>query len=117
MTSLEKVRDHTTLCRFRNLLMSQNLWDKILNLINDQREGKGLKVKHSQGAIVDATLIGSAAHISESELKEIIEDRQDKRLYGDKGYASQSNKEMWRAKKTKNGLMEKAKRNKPLSSW
>jgi IS5 family transposase len=34
-----------------------------------------------------------------------------------RGYASQSNKEMLRAKKTKNGLMEKAKRNKPLSSW
>lgn len=185
VTSLEKVPDHTTLCRFRNLLMSQNLWDKILNLINDQLEGKGLKVTHSQGAIVDATLISSAArsrkeregiaidrqeenhyrieeqekfskdpdatwlkkgkrsyfgykgfmivdqedgyidqvhvtpaHISEvSELKEIIKDRQDKRLYGDKGYASQSNKEMLRAKKTKNGLMEKAKRNKPLSSW
>lgn len=186
VTSLEKVPDHTTLCRFRNLLMSQNLWDKVLNLINHQLEEKGLKVKHSQGAIVDATLISSAArprkemegiaidrqeeenhyrieeqeklskdpdaswlkkgkrsyfgykgfmivdqedgyidqvhvtpaHVSEvSELKEIIKDRKDKRLYGDKGYASQSNKEILRAKKTKNGLMEKAKRNKPLSSW
>ena len=186
ITGLEKVPDHTTLCRFRNLLMSQNLWETLLSLVNNQLEKKGLKVKQSQGAIIDATLIESAArprkemkgividreetgnqyiiedqvklskdpdatwlkkgkrtyfgykgfmltdqeegyidqvhaapaHVAEvSELKEIIEDRRDKRLYGDKGYASQSNKDLLRSKGIKNGLMEKAKRNKPLTHW
>jgi IS5 family transposase len=185
ITGLEKVPDHTTLCRFRNLLISQNLWEYLLAMVNYQLEQKGLKVKESQGAIIDATLIESAArprkemqgiavdreeenqydvvervmlskdpdatwlkkgkrsyfgykgfmiidqedgyihqvhvtpaHVSEvRELEEIMKTRRDKRLYGDKGYASQRNKDLLRAKGIKNGLMEKAKRNKPLTHW
>ena len=185
ITGLEKVPDHTTLCRFRNLLISQNLWDYLLAMVNHQLEQKGLKVKESQGAIIDATLIESAArpckemegmavdreeekeyaiegqvtlskdpdatelkkgkrsyfgykgfmiidqedgyihqvhvtpaHVSEvRELEEVMKNRRDKRLYGDKGYASQGNKGLLRSKRIKNGLMEKAKRNKPLTYW
>ena len=185
ITGLEKVPDHTTLCRFRNLLISQNLWEYLLAMVNYQLEQKGLKVKESQGAIIDATLIESAArprkemegiavdreeenqydveervtlskdpdatwlkkgkrsyfgykgfmvidqedgyihqvhvtpaHVSEvRELEEVIKKRRDKRLYGDKGYASQGNKDLLRSKGIKNGLMEKAKRNKPLTHW
>ncbi len=185
ITELEKVPDHTTFCRFRNLLISQDLWEPLLILINTQLEQRGLKVKESQGAIIDATLIESAArprkemegmaidreedneyevkdhislskdpdatwlkkgkrsyfgykgfmvidqedgyidqvhvtpaHVSEvRELEEVMKDRRDKRLYGDKGYASQGNKDMLRSKGIKNGLMEKAKRNKPLTHW
>ncbi|MEB3702658.1 IS5 family transposase [Candidatus Bealeia paramacronuclearis] len=185
ITGLEKVPDHTTLCRFRNLLISQNLWEYLLAMINYQLEQKGLKVKESQGAIIDATLIESAArprkemegmavdreedkeyaveeqvtlskdpdatwlkkgkrsyfgykgfmvidqedgyidqvhvtpaHVSEvRELEEVVKKRRDKRLYGDKGYASQGNKDLLRSKGIKNGLMEKAKRNKPLTHW
>src|SRR3990167_1992412 len=185
ITGLEKVPDHTTLCRFRNLLISQNLWEYLLAMVNYQLEQRGLKVKESQGAIIDATLIESAArprkemegmavdgeeeneyvveervtlskdpdatwlkkgkrsyfgykgfmvidqedgyihqvhvtpaHVSEvRELEEVIKNRRDKRLYGDKGYASQGNKDLLRSKGIKNGLMEKAKRNKPLTHW
>ena len=185
ITGLEKVPDHTTLCRFRNLLISQNLWEYLLAMVNYQLEQKGLKVKESQGAIIDATLIESAArprkemqgmvvdreeetqydveervtlskdpdatwlkkgkrsyfgykgfmvidqedgyihqvhvtpaHVSEvRELEEIMKTRRDKRLYGDKGYASQGNKDLLRSKGIKNGLMQKAKRNKPLTHW
>jgi IS5 family transposase len=185
ITGLEKVPDHTTLCRFRNLLISQNLWEYLLAMVNYQLEQKGLKVKESQGAIIDATLIESAArprkemegmavdreeetqyeveervtlskdpdatwlkkgkrsyfgykgfmvidqedgyihqihvtpaHVSEvRELEEVMKNRRDKRLYGDKGYASQHNKDLLRSKGIKNGLMEKAKRNKPLTHW
>lgn len=185
ITGLEKVPDHTTLCRFRNLLISQNLWEYLLAMVNYQLEQKGLKVKESQGAIIDATLIESAArprkemqgmavdreeetqydveervtlskdpdatwlkkgkrsyfgykgfmvidqedgyihqvhvtpaHVSEvRELEEVMKNRRDKRLYGDKGYASQHNKDLLRSKRIKNGLMEKAKRNKPLTHW
>jgi IS5 family transposase len=58
------------------------------------------------------------AHISEMiEFKTVIKDRKDKRIYGDKGYASRRNKESLRDKGIKNGLMEKAKKNKPLTHW
>ncbi len=185
ITGLEKVPDHTTLCRFRNLLISQNLWDYLFTMVNHQLEQKGLKVKESQGAIIDATLIESAArprkemegmavdreeekeyaveervtlskdpdatwlkkgkrsyfgykgfmiidqedgyihqvhvtpaHVSEvRELEEVVKNRRDKRLYADKGYASQGNKDLLRSKGIKNGLMEKARRNKPLTHW
>lgn len=58
------------------------------------------------------------AHVSEvRELEEIMRKRRDRRLSGDKGYASQGNKDLLRSKGIKNGLMEKAKRNKPLTHW
>jgi IS5 family transposase len=41
ITGLEKVPDHTTLCRFRNLLISQNIWEYLLAMVNYQIEQKG----------------------------------------------------------------------------
>ncbi len=185
----QDVPDATTLCRFRNLLTSQNLWEKILRSINASLEDKGLKVAASQGAIVDATIIESAAR-PRKRLEAIVEDRleeeghetlnvtilpeahdsvdpdarwlkkgqksffgykgfavvdgthgyihhirvkpanvsevrsmeeviegmpETKRLYGDKGYASQSNRAHLRGQKIKNGLMYKASRGHELS--
>ena len=187
ITGLSEVPDHTTLCRFRNLLTRLILWDPLLSALNTQLESRGLKVKQSQGAIVDATIIESAArpgkqleaimvdreeeaesvfetqgseilskdpdatwltkgkksyfgykgfmvtdkedgyieqihvipaHVSEvKELEKVVKDRRDKRLYGDKGYASKNNKDLLKIKGIKNGWMEKAKKNKPLSHW
>jgi transposase, IS5 family len=186
ISGLEQVPDHTTLCRFRILLTKLGLWDSLLKEVNQQLEGRGLKVKQSQGAIIDATIIESAAspqkeleaiavdreeeesvfetkggstlskdpdarwlkkgrksyfgykgfmvvdqeegyidqvhvtpaHVSETrELEKIIEKRQDRRLYGDKGYASKSNKELLKRHGIKNGLMEKARKNSPLTHW
>ena len=53
--------DATTICRFRNRLVKAQLDTVLLHLINSQLQSQGLKVKHSQGAILDATLITSAA--------------------------------------------------------
>lgn len=186
ISGLEQVPDHTTLCRFRNLLTKLGLWNTLLKEVNRQLEERGLKVKQSQGAIIDATIIESAArpkkeleaiavdreedspfyetkeaetlskdpdarwlkkgkksyfgykgfmvtdqedgyidqvhvtpaHTSEvKELEQVIQGRQDKRLYGDKGYASKANKELLKSKGIKNGLMEKSKKNKPLTYW
>lgn len=186
ISGLEQVPDHTTLCRFRTLLTRLGLWDSLLKEVNQQLEDRGLKVKQSQGAIIDATIIESAArpgkeleaiavdreeeepvfetkeeatlskdpdarwlkkgrksyfgykgfmvvdqeegyidqvhvtpaHVSETrELEKIIGNRQDRRLYGDKGYASKANKELLKRKGIRNGLMEKAKKNKPLTPW
>lgn len=168
ITGLTEVPDHTTLCRFRNLLTQLKLWDSLLLELNHQLENRGLKVKQSQGAILDATIIESAArprkqldavavdreeesepifetqgsetlskdtdatwlkkgkksyfgykgfmvtdqedgyieqihvtpaHVSEvKEFEKVIKDRSDKRLYGDKGYASKSNKDLLKVK-------------------
>ena len=53
--------DATTICRFRNRLVSAKLDTKLLHLINTQLQTQGLKVKQSEGAILDATIITSAA--------------------------------------------------------
>lgn len=185
----QEVPDATTLCRFRNLLTTSHLWEKILRSINTSLEDKGLKVAASQGAILDATIIESAARPRKS-LEALVEDRNEeegektihvtilpeahhsvdpdarwlkkgkrsyfgykgfavvdgkqgyihhirvkpanvsevrsmeevikgmpeiKRLYGDKGYASQANRDHLRGKKIKNGLMYKASRGHELS--
>jgi IS5 family transposase len=57
----DNVPDSTTICRFRNLLISRGLLEKALKNINKQLEHKKLKVKPTDGAIVDATIIESAA--------------------------------------------------------
>jgi len=57
----EEIPDSTTICRFRNLLISRGLLEKALKNINRQLEDKNLKVKPTAGAIVDATIIESAA--------------------------------------------------------
>ena len=186
ITQLEEVPDETTICRFRNLLIKRGLMDKLLDEVNAQLESKGFKIKESKGAILDATLITSAAR-PRRELKGIAVDRQEDevifevtgneslshdpnatwlkkgkrsyfgykgfmavdkedgyityvhvtpahisevrelahilphlklkgRLYGDKGYASKDNKNLLKQKGFKNALMEKAKKNKPLTS-
>ncbi len=187
ISGLERVPDHTTFCRFRNIMTKLKIWDVLLKEVNEQLTEHGLKVEKSQGAIVDATIIESAArpkkmlkavevdreegscpvfevegseilsqdpdarwlkkgkksyfgykgfilvdqedgyiehvhvtpaNLSEvNELKNIIENRHDHRIYGDKGYASQANKDLLKIKGIKNGLMEKAKKNKPLTHW
>lgn len=51
----DPVPDETTICRFRNKLVENRLYEKVFKDINQQLEKKGLVVKH--GSIVDATLV------------------------------------------------------------
>ena len=53
--------DASTICRFRNRLVKAELDQKLLALINSQLEQRGLKVQGARGAIIDATIIPSAA--------------------------------------------------------
>jgi transposase, IS5 family len=53
--------DETTICRFRNKLVSQGKLELLFNELNNQLELEGLKVKAADVAIVDATIISSAA--------------------------------------------------------
>ena len=54
----EDVPDHTTICRFRNLLAKKKLLQPLLNEVNGQLAVQGKLVK--SGCVVDATLISSA---------------------------------------------------------
>jgi transposase, IS5 family len=57
--SLENsIPDETTICRFRNELGNHNLFEKLLDKINEQLQSKHLLVR--TGAIVDAGLVTSA---------------------------------------------------------
>jgi IS5 family transposase len=53
--------DATTICRFRNRLVQAKLDQVLLRRINSQLERQGLKVAGARGAIIDATIIPSAA--------------------------------------------------------
>lgn len=56
VTGLEEVPDSTT----RNLLISRKLMDELLTELNGQLEQRGLKVRESKGAILDATIVESS---------------------------------------------------------
>ena len=53
--------DETTHCRFRNGLVQGGVYDDLLAEVCHQIEGHGLKLRAAQAAIIDATLVESAA--------------------------------------------------------
>lgn len=57
----EDVPDETTLCRFRNNMIERRLHEKLFSEINSQLEKLGIKVKRSEGALLDATVVASQA--------------------------------------------------------
>ena len=130
----DKLPDETTFCRFRNKLVKQGKFELLLSEVNRQLEEHGLKVKHADEAIVDATLIPAntrprkvegfidktyvtPANLSETKQLEImIEDLAKKtRVKTDKGFFSAANKAMLKERGLKNGIMYKAARNRPLT--
>ena len=68
------VPDETTHCRFRNALVKVRVYDALLAEVCRQIEGHGLKVKEAEAAIIDATLIESAAR-PRNHLEAPAEDR------------------------------------------
>lgn len=68
--------DHSTICRFRNSLLALDIYETLFTEINRQLAVKGLLVKESSGAIVDATIIESSRR--PRKVMEIIpEDRKE----------------------------------------
>lgn len=183
-TGLEdKVPDDTTFCKFRGLITELNLWEKILKVINEELERKGIKVSGCKGAVIDASIIASGARpskeieaevvdreeqkvevtdreitlskdtdarwlkkgnksyfgykafvITDSDdgfiekthtlpansseitaMEEVIGDCEIKRLYADKGYASQNNRDILRNRNIHSGIMYKATSKAPLT--
>lgn len=70
------VPDETTFCRFRNLLIDLELWDKLLEEVNRQLVERGLTLLPATSAIVDATIIESAAR-PKKETDGIVVDREE----------------------------------------
>lgn len=73
----DETPDHTTICRFRNLLVEKKLLKKLLEEINHQlmRQGKLVKA----GCAVDASIISSANHpIKRVDIDVVPEDRKEK---------------------------------------
>ncbi len=52
--------DHSTLCRYRQWLIKNNILEALLREINAQLEAQNLKINQAQMAIVDASIIESA---------------------------------------------------------
>lgn len=52
--------DYSTICRFRNTLLDEDLYELLFSEVNHQLEEKHLFVKGVTGAIVDATIIESS---------------------------------------------------------
>lgn len=83
--------DETTICRFRNRLLENKLYEWVFEEINKQLEKKGLIIK--QGSIVDATLVKS--HYRPATPQREAKDpeaswtvQQDKPHYGYKAHVS-----------------------------
>ncbi len=55
----ESVPDDTTICRFRNSLIENNLYDKLFCSVNKQLAENGLIAKEGKAILIDATLIAS----------------------------------------------------------
>ena len=55
------IPDETTHCRFRNALVKGGVYDDLLSEVCCQLEDHGLKLREAEAAIIDATLVESAA--------------------------------------------------------
>ena len=57
----DNLPDYTTINKFRNLLIRKNKLKKLFQELNKQLELLGLKINSAKGAIINATLVESAA--------------------------------------------------------
>lgn len=55
----DSVPDESTICRFRNSLLKNRLYDKLFDSVNRQLESKNLIAKTGKSVLVDASLIKS----------------------------------------------------------
>jgi IS5 family transposase len=84
--SLEhSVPDDTTICRFRNSLLKNKLYDKLFDHINKQLEDKKLIAKRGKSVLVDATLIKSEnTQIKNKSIEQRKEDKPKVQTHNDK---------------------------------
>lgn len=78
---------------------------------------KGFVAVDAKDGYVEKTYVTPANESEVKQLEEIIPDAAPGRIYADKGYASKDNRDILRNKNIKDGIMEKANRDKPLTHW
>jgi transposase, IS5 family len=61
LTLIDPIPDESTLCRFRNRLVEAGKLAPLLAAVNAQLQAHGLMVAQATGAVIDATLVASAA--------------------------------------------------------
>jgi IS5 family transposase len=72
----DSVPDHTTICRFRNLLIEKDILKSLLDEINRQMEKQGKLVK--KGVAVDASIVSSAARPRKAvDVNAVVTDREE----------------------------------------
>ena len=72
----EAVPDHTTICRFRNLLVEKSVLKPLLDEVNNQFEKRGKLVK--KGVAVDASIVASAARPRKQvDIEHVPQDREE----------------------------------------
>jgi len=72
----DSVPDHTTICRFRNLLMEKGIFRQLLDEVNGQMEKQGKLVK--KGVAVDASIVACAARPRKQVVVEnVVTDREE----------------------------------------
>ena len=72
----EDAPDHTTICRFRNMLIQKNLLQKLLDEFNNQLEKQGKLI--TKGVALDASVIESAARPRKRvDIEKIAKDREE----------------------------------------
>ena len=71
----DDVPDHSVISRFRAALVEKGAYDKLLALINDQLEARGILLR--TGAIVDASITDSPRRPRGKKEYEMVEDRKE----------------------------------------
>jgi IS5 family transposase len=81
----DSVPDESTICRFRNSLLKNKLYDRLFNSVNKQLESKNLIAKTGRSVLVDASLIKSDnTQIKNKTKQQRQEDKEEvKRLNAD----------------------------------
>ncbi len=70
----DSVLDESTICRFRNSLLKNRLYDKLFNSVNKQLESKNLIAKKGKSVLIDATLIRSDNTQIKNKTKEVYKE-------------------------------------------
>ena len=81
----DSVPDDTTICRFRNSLLKNKLYDKLFDSVTSQLEDKNLIAKTGKSVLVDATLIKSEnTQIKNKSKEQRKEDKPKVQTHNDK---------------------------------
>ena len=102
------VPDETTICKFRNKMISQGLMEWVFELVRRKMEERGLMVRGGEIKIVDATIVSTA----KPKKKEVEGGKKEKREYDKEAGYTKKREQIYYGYKVhivtdKRGLVEK----------